>query len=63
MQPNMNEQEKKRQRIYDLFNVKTTPKFLSTVYKANKKKFTEKEKDSTTSIRKHANELKVHKKT
>ena len=34
----MSEQEKKRQRIYDLFNVETKPKFLSTVYKPKKKK-------------------------
>ena len=39
---------------------------MSTVYKAKKKIFTLKEifkKNPTTSIRKHANELKVHKKT
>ena len=34
--------KKKRQRIYDLLNAKTKPKFLSAVYKA-KKKFTETE--------------------
>ena len=86
----MSKIEKKQQRIYDLLNVKTKPVSLSTIYKAKKKIFTEKEllkekgerkieqkrkedflnaliqeikKDSTTSIRKHANELKVHKKT
>ena len=52
--PNMSEQEKKRQRIYDLLNAETkrqriydllnaeTKLSFSTVYKA-KKKFTEKE--------------------
>ena len=28
----MNEQEKKRQRIYDLLNVETKPKYLSPPY-------------------------------
>ena len=38
IQPDMSEQEKKRQRIYDLLNAETKPKFfLSTVYKAKKK--------------------------
>ena len=33
----MSEQKKKQQRIYDLLNTKTKPKFsLSTVYKAKK---------------------------
>ena len=39
-QLNMNEQEKKRQRIYDLLNVESKPKFfLSTVYKSETKVF------------------------
>ena len=88
----MSQQEEKRQRIYDLLNVETNPKYsLSIVYKARTFFFfTEKEllrkresgglikkrkegfltavasvikKDPTTSIKKHANELKVHKKT
>ena len=94
----MSEQEKKRQRIYELLNAETKPKkiseiigvSLSTVYKA-KKNFSQKKsflrksgsgglnkkrkesfltalataikRDPTTSIRKHANELKVHEKT
>ena len=33
----MSEQEKKRQRIYDLLNAEIKPKFLSPVYKAKKK--------------------------
>ena len=85
----MSEQEKKRQRIYDLLNTKTNPKFLCLPYTKQRKIFSEKElfkekgkwmidkkmkkgfltalttviKDPTTSIRKHANELKVYKKT
>ena len=31
-QPNMSEQEKKRQRIYDLFSAETKPKFLYLLY-------------------------------
>ena len=39
----MSEQEKKRQRIYDLLNAETKTKVsLSTGYKAKKKIFTEK---------------------
>ena len=38
IQSSMSEQEKKRQRIYDLLNIETKTKFLlSTVYKAKKK--------------------------
>ena len=44
IQPNINEQEKKRQRIYDFLNAKTKPKFLCLPYtKQRKKSFTEKE--------------------
>ena len=39
----MSEQEKKWQRIYDLFDTETKPVSLSTVYKAMKNFFTEKE--------------------
>ena len=87
----MSEKEKKWQRIYDLLNAKTKPKFFFFVYRIQKgrKMFLQKKsvlkkkrvsgglnkkqkgsalataikKDPTTSIRKHANELKVHKKT
>ena len=83
----MSEQEKKRQRIYELFNVETKLKFLCLSYTKHRNiLFTEKElfmergrgglnkkrkegfltaiaatikKDPTTSIRKHANELKT----
>ena len=86
----MSEQETKQQRIYDLLNAKTKPKFLCLPYTKYRKNFTEKEhlrkrgwggglnkkrkvgflmalavgikKNPTTSVRKHANELKVHKK-
>ena len=34
----MSEQEKKRQRIYDLFKAKNKPVSFSTVYEAKKKK-------------------------
>ena len=38
IQPNMSEQEKKWQRIYDLHNPETKPKIsLSTIYKTKKK--------------------------
>ena len=89
IQPKMNDQEKKRQRIYDMLDTETQPKVsLSTVYKAKKifyrKRAFKKNgkwrieqklkeglltaltmpiKDTTISIRKHANELKVNKKT
>ena len=42
VQPNMNEQEKK-QRVYDLLNVKTKPKCLYLSYIKKRKKITEKE--------------------
>ena len=92
----MSEQEKKRQRIYDMLNAETKPNFLCLPYTKQKFFFffffTEKElfkekrawktgqktkkqkesfltvftvaikNDSTTLIRKHANELKVCKK-
>ena len=89
VQPNMSEQEKKWQRIYDLLNSKNQAWVsLSTIYKAKKKSLQKKIflrksgsgglnknkkvflialaiaiKDPTTSIRKYANELIVHKKT
>ena len=80
----MCEQEKKWQRIYDLLNAETKPKFLCLPYTKQRKIFTEKsflwkrrsgglderqkediltalpmaiQKNPTTSIRKHANEL------
>ena len=89
----MSDQEKKQQRIYELLNAKTKPKFLCLLYIEERifffffflhkrnflrkkesgglKKNNEKEgfvtvlstaikKDMTTSIRKHANELKIH---
>ena len=44
IQSNMSEQEKKSQRIYDLLNAKTKPKFLCLPYtKQRKNFFTEKE--------------------
>ena len=43
IQPNMSEQEKKRQRTYGLLNAKTKPKLLCLAYtKQRKKIFTEK---------------------
>ena len=90
IQLNMCEQKKKRQRIYDLLNAKTKPKFICLTYTKQKKNFYRKKsflrkrrsgrsnkkreeifstalatakKDPITLIRKHANELKVHKKT
>ena len=39
IQPNMSEQEKKRQRIYDLLNAETKPKFLCLPYTKQRKKF------------------------
>ena len=42
IQPNMNEQEKKQQRIYDLFNTKTKPKFLLLPWTKQKKIFLQK---------------------
>ena len=43
-QPNMSEQEKNQQRIYDLLNAKSKPKFLCLPYtKQRRKKITEKE--------------------
>ena len=83
----MSEQEKKRQRIYDLLNAETKPKFLCLAYTKEIKKCYRKEekegwgteqnqkkgfltalatvikKDPQTSIKKQANELKVHEKT
>ena len=45
IQPNMIEQEKKLQRIYDLLNAETKPKFLCLPYTKQRKNFffTEKE--------------------
>ena len=44
IQPNMSEQEKKRQRIYDFLYVKTKPKFLCPPHtKQRRKKIPEKE--------------------
>ena len=37
----MSEQEKKRQRIYDLLNVETKPKILCPQYTKQRKMFTE----------------------
>ena len=70
----MSEQEKKRQRIYDLLNrIQSKENFFRkrTSEGLNKKRkegfltalATTIKKDTTTSIRKHANELKVHEKT
>ena len=39
----MSEQEKKRQRIYDLLNAETQPKFLCLPYKKQRNFFSEKE--------------------
>ena len=39
IQPNMSEQEKKQQRIYDLLNTKTKLKFLCLPYTKQRKKF------------------------
>ena len=44
IQPNMSHQEKKRQRIYDLLNAETQPKFLRLPYTKQRKNFTEKSK-------------------
>ena len=41
IQPNMNEQEKKRQRIYDLLNAETKPKILCLPYSKQRTFFTE----------------------
>ena len=43
IQPNMSEQEKKQQRIYDLLNAETKPKFLYQSYTKQRKIFSEKE--------------------
>ena len=40
IQPNMNEQEKKRQRIYDLLDAETKSKFLCLSNTKERKKFT-----------------------
>ena len=37
IQPNMSKQEKKRQRIYDLLNAETKPKFLCLPYTKQRK--------------------------
>ena len=37
-QPNMSEQEKKRQRIYDLLNAETRPQFLCLPYTKQRKR-------------------------
>ena len=77
----MSGQEKKRQRIYDLIDAETKPKFLCLPKQRKslqKKSFLRKSGcgglnkkwkegfffncSPTTSIRKHANELKVHEK-
>ena len=42
IQPNMSEQEKKRQRIYDLLHAETKPKFLCLPYTKQRKKIPEK---------------------
>ena len=42
IQPNMSEQEKKRQRIYDLLNAETKSKFLCLLYTKQKKKIIDK---------------------
>ena len=39
IQPNMSEQEKKRQGIYDLLNAETEPKFLCLPYTMQRKTF------------------------
>ena len=43
IQPNMSEQEKKRQRIYDLFNAETKPKFFDLPYTKQRNFFPENE--------------------
>ena len=43
IEPNMSEQEKKWQRIYDLLNAETKPKFLCLPYTKQRKFFTGKE--------------------
>ena len=43
IKPSKNEQEKKRQRIYDLLTVEIKPKFLRPLYTKQSKNFTEKE--------------------
>ena len=42
IQPNMSEQEKKRQRVYDLLNAETKPKFLCLPYTKQRKLFNRK---------------------
>ena len=44
IQPNMSEKEKKRQRISNLLNAETEPKFLYNLYTKQRKIFLEKEK-------------------
>ena len=39
IQPNMNEQEMKRHRIYDFLNAETKPKFLCRPYTKQRKTF------------------------
>ena len=39
----MSDQEKERQKIYDLLHAETKPKFLCLPYTKKRKKFTEKE--------------------
>ena len=43
IQPDMSEKENKRQRIYDLLNTETKPKFLCLPYTKKRIFFTEKE--------------------
>ena len=59
----MSEQEKKRQRIYDLH--KANHRFFVVSLQSKGKHLQKKsfKKDSATSLRKHANELKVNEKT
>ena len=42
-QPNMSEQEKIQQKIYDLFNTETKPKLLCLLYTKQRNFLTEKE--------------------
>ena len=79
IQPNMSEQEKKQQRIYDLLTPKPSQRIFfqkkSFLRKRGVQDWTKNEKfflkllpkaiqkDPSTSLRKHANELKVHEKT
>ena len=67
IQPNMSEQENKRQRIYDLLNAvrKRRSRILNKKRKEGFLTFLTSviKKDPTASIRKHANELKIHEKT